>query len=145
MFKKPVLSKKVGWIWIIFLVALDALLDVFFAGGQGNPLWKPIANALGIKMVPLFAPAVLIIFYFFVKIGGWLVEKTDKTPMSYELVLTELVIVYGFFDLWLIAFYFFHFSFVGNYRFLIIPLTAIGLIYVLWAQRKLKIAEVEKE
>lgn len=133
---KPVLSKSVGWTLLAALVFLDAFLD-FIQGAQGSPFWNPIASALGIKMVPLLAPVVLILFWFALKILTWVVQKTDKTPRSEELLLTVLVIVYGVFDLWLLATNFFHFTLITNARLMIIPLTVIGLIYGLFAQKKL--------
>ncbi len=137
---KPILSRSTGWIILTVLVFVDALLDAVISGGQGSPFWKPIADILGIEMVPLLAPVVLVIFYFAVKTLGWLVQKTDKTPRSEELVLTILVIVYGVFDVWLIA-RILGFNLITNYRLMIIPLTIIGLVYGLWAQKKLKTAK----
>ena len=84
------------------LVLLDALLDVIFAHGSGleSPIWKPIANLLGVSNPLFLTPLVLIIFYFGVKGGAWLSKKVDKIPtQAEELVLTTLVIVYGVFDL----------------------------------------------
>jgi len=137
---KPVLSKSTGWILLTALVFIDALLDVVISGGVGSPFWKPIADIFGIKMVPLLAPAVLVLFYFAVKTLGWLVQKTDKTPRSEELILTTLVVIYGVFDVWLIA-QILGFNLITNYRLMIIPLTIICLVYGLWAQKKLKTAK----
>jgi len=137
---KPVLSKSTGWILLTALVFIDALLDVVISGGVGSPFWKPIADIFGIKMVPLLAPVVLVVFYFAVKTLGWLVQKTDKTPRSEELILTTLVVIYGVFDVWLIA-RILGFNLITNYRLMIIPLTIIGLVYGLWAQKKLKTAK----
>lgn len=134
---KPVLSKQIGWILLIALVALDAFLD-FITGARGSAFWNPIARFLGIELVPLLAPLVLIIFYLVVKILGVIVAKADKTPRSEELILTTLVVVYGIFDVWLIAVDFFNFTLIENYRLLIIPLTIVGLFYAIWAQKKLK-------
>lgn len=137
---KPILSKPVGWISLAALVFLDAFFDLI-TGARGSPFWNPIAHFLGIKLVPLLAPLVLVIFYPAVKIFGWIVQKTDKTPKSEELILTVLVVVYGVFDIWLVARDFFGFAFVADYRLLVIPLTVIGLLYGLWAQKKLKAAQ----
>ncbi|MFA4845178.1 MAG: hypothetical protein WC654_01320 [Patescibacteria group bacterium] len=133
---KPILSKSVGWTVLVVLVFLDAFLD-FILGAHGSPFWNPIADALGIKLVPLLAPVVLILFWFVLKLLSWVVQKTDKTPRSEELLLTVLVIIYGVFDLWLLAVNFFGFTLITNYRLMIIPLTIIGLIYGLSAQKKL--------
>ena len=137
---KPVLSKLIGWTLLVALVFIDAFLDIIKWGGVGSPFWKPIADIFGIKMVPLLAPVVLAIFYFVVKTLGLLVQKTDKTPRSEELILTTLVFIYGVFDVWLIA-RILGFNLITNYRLMIVPLTIIGLVYGLWAQKKLKTAK----
>ena len=136
---KPVLSKRIGWILLIILVVFDAFLDLI-TGARGSSFWNPIARFLGIELTPLLTPFVLIIFYFAVKILGWLVRKIDKTPKSEELILTVLVVVYGIFDIWLVAVNFLGFTLITNHRLMIIPLTIIGLLYGLWAQKKLKTA-----
>lgn len=132
--KDPVLSKKIGWIVLAILVFIDAFLDVI-RGVEGNPLWIPIVNIIGINNVPFLVPFVLLLFYLAVKALGWLVEKIDKTPRSEELVLTALVVVYAIFDIWLISMDFLGFRLITNFRYMIIPLTIIGLGYALWAQR----------
>jgi len=125
---------------LVALIFIDAFLDIIKWGGVGSPFWKSIADIFGIKMVPLLAPVVLVIFYFAVKALGRLVQKTDKTPRSEELILTILVVVYGVFDVWLIA-RILGFNLITNYRLMIVPLTIIGLVYGLWAQKKLKTAK----
>lgn len=110
---KVVLSKTWGWIILAGLVIIDALLDVIFAQGSGleSPIWKLIANLLGVNNPLFLTPFVLILFYFVVKIGAWLTKKADKIPIkAEELVLTTLVIVYGVFVLWLISVYFFNYT-----------------------------------
>ena len=92
--KSPVLSKGVGWSLLAGLVLVDAFLDVI-RGVEGNPLWIPIVNIIGVNNVPFLVPFVLLLFYLAVKALGWLVNKIDKTPRSEELVLTALVIVYA--------------------------------------------------
>ena len=133
---KPVLSKKIGWVILALLVFLDSFLDVI-RGVEGNPLWKPVVNAIGIKNVPFLVPLVLLLFYLVVKVLGWLVEKTDKTPNSEELVLTSLVIVYAVFDIWTISVDFLGFRLIPNFRYMVIPMAIIGMGYALWAQKKL--------
>ncbi len=138
---KVVLSKTWGWIILIGLVILDALLDVIFAKGKGleSPIWKPIANLLGVSNPLFMTPLVLILFYFAVKVGAWLTRKVDKLPVkSEELVLTTLVIVYGIFDLWLISVYFFNFRLFRSHYYLIPILIVIGIAYSWWAENKLK-------
>jgi len=138
---KVVLSKKAGWIILVCLVLFDALLDVIFAGGKGleSNILKPIANLVGISNPLLLTPIVLAIFYFVVKGGGWLTKKADKIPdKAEELVLTTLVIIYGVFDLWLVLVYFFNFSLIKNYFYLIPILIVIGIAYSWWAENKIK-------
>src|SRR3990167_7975268 len=118
---KPILSKPVGWILLAILVFSDAFLDVI-RGAEGNPLWKPIIDIIGIKMVPLLVPVVLVLLYLAVKILGWIVQKTDKTPKSEELILTVLVVVCGVFDISLIVVDFFGFTVITHYRLMKIPL-----------------------
>ena len=139
--KKPVLSKTWGWIILIALVLLDALLDVIFAKGKGleSNILKPIANLVGISNPILLTPVVLVLFYFVVKGGAWLAKKVDKIYIkSEELVLTTLVIVYGVFVLWLISVYFFNFRLFRSHYYLIPILIVIGITYSWWAEKKLK-------
>ncbi len=139
--KKPVLSKTWAWIILICLIILDASLDVIFTGGAGlqSPIWKPIANLLGVSNPLFLTPLVLILFYFVVKGGAWLTKKVDKViSKEEELVLTTLVIVYGIFNLWLISVYFFNFGLFKNHFYLIPILIVVGIAYSWWAEKKLK-------
>lgn len=133
---KPVLSKKSGWIILALLVFLDSFLDII-RGVEGNPLWKPVVNAIGIKNVPFLVPLVLVLFYLVVKVLGWLVEKTDKTPNSEELVLTALVVAYAVFDIWAVSVDFLGFRLIPNFRYMIIPMIILALGYAFWAQKML--------
>lgn len=136
--KSVVLSKKVGWIILTLLVFLDAFLDVK-RGAEGNPLWQPILNYVGIQYTPLFVPFVLLLFYFVVKGGAWLTRKVDKIPIkSEELVLTSLVLAYFVFDLWIISVDFLGFRLIRNHYYLTPILVVIVLIYSVWAENKLK-------
>ncbi len=132
----PILSKRTGWIVLAILVFIDAFLDVI-RGVEGNPLWMPIVNAIGIKNAPFLVPLVLLLFYLVVKVLGWLVEKTDKTPNSEELVLTALVIAYSVFDTWAISVDFLGFTLIPDFRYMIIPMMILALGYALWAQKRL--------
>ena len=134
--KNPVLSKKVGWISLAVLVLIDSFLDVI-RGAEGNPLWIPVLNRIGINNAPFLVPFVLLLFYLFVRVLGYLVNKFDKTPMAEELVLTALVIVYAVFDIWAISVDFLGFRLIKNFRYMIIPMTIIGVGYALWAQKRL--------
>ena len=138
---KVILSKIWGWIILVGLVILDALLDVTFAKGKGleSPIWKPIANLLGVSNPLFLTPFVLILFYLVVKGGAWLTRKADKIDVkSEELVLTTLVIVYGVFVLWLISVYFFNFTLFKSPLYLIPVLIVVGIAYSWWAENKLK-------
>jgi len=134
--KSPVLSKKAGWISLAVLVLIDAFLDVI-RGAEGNPLWIPIINIIGIKNVPFLAPFVLLLFYAVVKALGWIVEKTDKTQNSEELVLTALVIAYAVFDIWAVSVDFLGFRLIPDFKYMIAPMIIAALGYALWAQKKL--------
>lgn len=139
--KKVVLSKVWGWIILIILVLLDAVLDLVFAEGRGlqTPVWKPVADFLNIGNPVFMTPLILIIFYFVVKFGALLARKIDKVQFkTEELVLTTLVIVYGVFDLWLISVYFFDFKLFKSHYYLIPVLIIIGIIYNWWAEKELK-------
>ena len=138
--KKPVLSKKVGWVILILLALIDSFLDMFFANNSGlqSFFWKPISDILRIKYAPVAVPIILIIFYFLVKIGAFLEKKIDKIPFAEELVLTTLVIVYGLFVFWLVLVYFLGFSLIKNHLYLIFPLILVGTIYSWWAEKRLK-------
>jgi len=139
--KRVVLSKFWGWIILIVLVVFDAFLDVVFAEGKGleSNILKPVADLAGISNPIFMTPFVLLIFYFAVKGGAWLVRKVDKiTFKAEELVLTTLVIVYGVFDLWLISVYFFDFRLFKSHYYLIPILIVIGIAYNWWAEKKLK-------
>ncbi len=131
------LTKKQGWITFTALLLLDALLTVM-RGAEGNPLWIPIVNAIGIAFVPLLVPLILPLYYAAVKILGRIAERVDKTPHAEEIILTALVIVYAVFDLWLIAAGFFGFRIVSSFYQTIPFLTIAGLAYALWAQYKIK-------
>ena len=138
---KVILSRIWGWIILVGLVILDALLDVTFAKGKGleSPIWKPIANLLGVSNPLFLTPFVLILFYLVVKGGAWLTRKADKIDVkSEELVLTTLVIVYGVFVLWLISVYFFNFTLFKSPLYLIPVLIVVGIAYSWWAENKLK-------
>jgi len=136
--KNAVLSKKAGWIILAVLVFLDAFLDVI-RGTEGNPLWQPILNYVGIQYTPIFVPFVLLLFYFVVKGGAWLTRKVDKIQTNpEELALTSLVLAYFVFDLWVISVDFFGFRLIKSHYYLTPILVVIVLAYSLWAERKLK-------
>ena len=138
---RRVLSKTSGWIILVALVLLDAILDIIFAKGSGvqSGIWKPISNLLGINNPLFLTPIVLVLFYLLVKGGAWLTKKTDKIDFyAEELVLTTLVIVYCVFDLWLILVYLFNFALIKNHYYLIPILIVIGIAYSWWAEKKLK-------
>jgi len=138
---KVVLSKLLGWMILISLVLLDALLDVIFAHGSGlqSPIWKPIVNLFGVNNPLFLTPIVLIIFYFVVKGGAWLAKKADKIDFyAEELILTTFVIVYGVFVLWIISVYLLNFTLIKNHFYLIPILIIIGIAYSWWAEKKLK-------
>jgi len=135
--KKPFLSRKISWICLIFLVYIDAVLDVI-RGKEGNPLWIPFVEKFGIYVVLILALFVLLLFYFAVKIISKIVFKIDKTPYAEEILLTALVIVYALFDLWIISVDFFGFGLIRSFYYTIPFLIIGGLIYALWAEKIVK-------
>ena len=136
--KKVVFSKPTAWIILTILVFLDAFLDIK-RGIEGNPLWQPVVNVIGINYVPFLVPFVLLLFYFVVKGGAWLSRKVDKIPIkSEELVLTALVLAYFVFDLWVISVDFFNFNLIKNHYYLTPILVVIVVGYSLWAEHYLK-------
>jgi len=136
--KNAVLSKKVGWTIIIFLVLLDAILDIK-GGGKGNLLWQPIMDLLGITNSFILIPIALFFLYLIVKLGAWLTRKVDKVKeKSEELVLTALVLAYAVFDIWVILVKFFGFNLIKSHYQLAPVLIVIVLVYSVWAERKLK-------
>jgi hypothetical protein len=136
--KKVFLSKKAAWILIAILVYIDAILDLIMGKGQANPLWIPVIARFGSYSVLFLAPIVIILIYFCIKIISPIVAKIDKTPFAEEILITTFAVVYGLFDLWLISVDFFGFSLIRNYRYTIPFLIVGGLIYSLWAERKVK-------
>jgi len=137
---KPVLSKTWAWIILVCLVVLDASLDLIFAGGKGleSPIWKPIANLLGLTNPLFLTPLVLLLFFIMVKIVAFIEEKIEKVSKAEELILTTLVLVYGVFNFWLILVYFLDFNLFKNQYYLIPVLIIIGIAYSWWAEKKLK-------
>ncbi len=135
--KKVVLSRKAGWIILTILVFVDGFLTII-RGAEGNPLWKPVIDYIGIPYTFIFVPFVLLLFYFAIKGGGRIIEKVDKTPKAEELLLTTLVLVYFVFDLWVISVDFFGFRMIKNHYYFIPVLIIVALTYSLWAERYLK-------
>ena len=113
--------------------------DLVMRGVEGNPVWQPIVNIIGINYVPFLVPFVLLLFYFVVKGGAWLSRKVDKIPTkSEELALTSLVLAYFVFDLWVISVDFFDFRLIKSHYHLTPVLVIVVLIYSLWAEYYLK-------
>ncbi len=131
------LTKKQGWVTFTALLFVDAFLTVM-RGAEGNPLWIPIVNAIGIASVPFLVPLVLPIYYAAIKVLGRIVETVDKTPHAEEIILTALVIIYAAFDIWLVASGFLGFRLIRNFYQTIPLLIIIGLAYALWAQYNVK-------
>ncbi len=131
------LTKKQGWIVFTTLVFIDSFLTVI-RGVEGNPLWIPIVNAIGITLVPLLVPLILPLYYVAVKVLGAVAGRVDKTPHAEEIILTALVIIYAAFDIWLVASGFLGFRLIRNFYQTIPLLIIIGLAYALWAQYNVK-------
>lgn len=134
--RKVFLSKRVGWIVLAALVFMDAFLDII-RGYEGNPLWIPVVNIIGINAVPFLVPFVLVSFYLAIKALAWVVRRIDKLPHAEEILLTAFVLVYATFDIWLIS-VFFGFSLIRSFYHTIPLLIAVGLGYALWAEYAVK-------
>ena len=135
--RKVTLSKKTSWVIFTLLLFIDAFLDVI-RGTEGNPLWQPLVERIGINFVPFLVPLILPFFYLLVKMLGWLIYKTDKLPQAEELVLTTLVVVYFTYDLWVVAADFLGFRLIRDFRQIIPFLLAAGFGYAFLAERQLK-------
>ncbi len=134
---KPYLPKTWGWAIFTALLFIDAFIDVV-RGVEGNPLWIPIVNAIGINFVPLLVPLILPLYYAAVKFLGAVVGRVDKTPHAEEIILTALVVVYALFDAWLVASGFLGFRLIRNFYQTMPFLIIAGLAYALWAQYNVK-------
>lgn len=134
---KVTLPKKLAWVIFTLLLFTDAFLDVI-RGAEGNPLWKPVVEVIGIKSVPLLVPLALIFFYLVVKAVSWFVKKVDKFPEAEDVILSTLVVVYGVFVLWVIAVDFFGFRLIHNHYQMTPVLVVIALAYALGAEYVIK-------
>lgn len=132
---KPYLPKTQGWAIFTALLFIDAFIDVV-RGAEGNPIWIPIVNAIGINFVPLLVPLILPLYYAAVKVLGAVAGRVDRTPHAEEIILTALVVVYALFDAWLVASGFLGFRLIKNFYQTIPFLIIAGLAYALWAQHK---------
>jgi len=130
------LPKKIAWPIIILALFWDVFLTVR-AGGEGNPLWRPLTLNYGINVVWALLPLGLLIFYLLSKACGWLIEKVDKYPRGEEIVLTFLVLVYGTYVLYL-TFFVSRFAYLGSrshYR-IILLLIIPAIFYQIWLEFK---------
>jgi len=135
------LPKKIAWPIIIFALFWDVFLTVR-AGGEGNPLWRPLTLKYGLNILWLLFPFAILLFYLLSKVFGFLIEKLDKYPQGEEIVLTSLVLVYGTYVLYL-NFFVSRFAYLGSrshYRIillLIIP-AVLYQIFLEIKKRKMK-------
>ncbi len=132
-----ILAKRNGWIALAMLLLTDTLLDVI-RGTQGNPLWKPLENAIGINAFPLLVPLALLFFYPVVKALGWIVKRYDRFPQGEELVLTALVVIFALHDALIIAADFFSIRLLRNQGEMIALYTIAGIAYGSLAEHKMK-------
>lgn len=127
-----VLPKSIGWLLLTLLVFWDAFLT-YQKGAEGNPLWRPLVETFGINALWVLAPVALAIFYLAVRIFGWVTEKLDRLQRGEEIVLTNLVIAFATYDLY-ITFLLPYFGYLGSrshYRILLVLAVPI-IIYNLW-------------
>lgn len=136
--EKTALPKKIGWPVLVLLVFWDAFIT-FRAGGEGNPLWKPVVNYFGLYALWVLSILVLGLFYFLVKYAGKYAQKYEGDSHWEEIVLTNLIIVFAAYDFYL-AFLLPYFGYLGSrYHYAIIPILIIPLlIYNLWLEYRKK-------
>ncbi len=139
LMKKLALSKKIGWPILIFLVFLDAFITFIRGGRESNPLWKPLVNQFGPNTLWFLAILVLVLFYFAVKYLGIYVNKYEKYPQGEEIILTNFVIAFTTYDLY-ILFALPYVGFLGTRsHYAIIPILIVPiLIYNLWIEYRKK-------
>lgn len=133
---KAALSKRIGWSMLVLFVFLDAFIT-FKAGQEGNPLWRPIVNFFGLHALWFLAILVLAFFYILVKYIGRYIQKYENYPDGEEIVLTNLVIAFAVYDLYIVFLlpYFYYLSSRSHYA--IIPFLIIFiLIYNMWLWHK---------
>lgn len=132
--RKISLPKKLGWPILILLVFWDAFIT-FRAGGESNPLLRPIVNYFGLHALWFLGVGVLILFYLLTKIVGKYVSKYEGFPQGEEIVLTSLVIVFATYDFYL-TFLAPHFGYLGSqYHYTIIPIIIVPLlVYNFWLE-----------
>ena len=132
--KKIALPKYIGWPVLILLIFWDAFFT-YRGGREGNPLWQPIVERFGLNALWVLAIFVLVLFYFLTKILGRYTEKVEKFPQGEEIVLTNLVIVFIVYDLY-ITFAAPRIGYLGFRRhYAIIPVLIVPvLIYDIWLE-----------
>ena len=133
--KTLVLSKRLGWPILVFLVYWDAFVTYTRGGREGNPLWKLIVDAYGSNALWLLAVLVLAIFYLVTKAAGWYEKRFEHFPQGEEIVLTSIVIAFGTYDFY-ITFLLPYFGFLGSRsHYYIIPVLIIPVLaYNIWIE-----------
>ena len=136
--EKTALPKKIGWPILVLLVFWDAFIT-FRAGGEGNPLLRPIVNYFGLHALWILAILALGLFYLLVKYVGKYTQKYEGYSQGEEIVLTNLVIAFATYDFYL-TFLLPYFGYLGlRYHYAIIPVIIIPLlIYNLWLEHRKK-------
>lgn len=132
--KNLALPKSIGWPVMVFLVFWDAFIT-YRAGGESNPLWRPFVEAFGLNALWLLAVLVLALFYLVVRAVGWYASRFEHFPQGEEIVLTNLVIAFGTYDLYL-TFLLPYFGYLGSSsHYAIIPVLAVPVIaYNIWLE-----------
>ena len=133
--KTIALPHKIGWSILVFLVFWDGLITFLRGKGEGNPIWKPFVDSLGIHVIWVLAIGVLALFYFVVRIVGWYSEKHEGFPDGRGIVITSIVIAYGTLDLYL-TLVFPYIGYLGfkNHYILIPIILAPVFIYNIWLE-----------
>ena len=142
--EKTALPKKIGWPILVLLVFWDAFIT-FSAGGESNPLLRPIVTYFGLHALWVLGILVLGLFYLLVKYVGKYAQKYEGYSQGEEIVLTSLVIVFATYDFYL-TFLRPYFGYLGSrYHYAIIPILIVPvLIYNLWLEHLKKKKNMKK-
>ena len=132
--KNLALPKRIGWPVMVFLVFWDAFIT-YRVGGESNPLWRPFVEMFGLNALWVLAALVLVLFYLVTKLAGWYVSRFEHFSQGEEIVLTNLVIAFGTYDLYL-TFLLPYFGYLGSgSHYAIIPVLAVPVIaYNVWLE-----------
>ena len=110
------------------------------AGGEANPLWRPLVQAYGLDVLWLLTFVALGVFYAAVRLFGPLARRFDGYENGESVVLTSIVLAFGTYVLYL-AFLLPRFGYFGTRsHYALIPVLIVPvLLYHLWIKRQLRV------